>query len=65
MNKGMIRVWTLLAVLFTAAGCASSPANNLPGNAILSATDAERMITVTITPAKTDGLVAALNQEAE
>ncbi len=65
MNKGLIRTFTLLAVLFTAGGCASGPANNLADNSILSATDAERMITVTVTPAETDSLVAALNQEAE
>ncbi len=64
MNKGMTRIWTLLAVLFLAGGCAStSPATT--SNAILSAADADRMVTVTVTPAQTDSLVAALNQEAE
>ena len=65
MNQGMIGKWTLLAVLFAVGGCASNPANTMPDNSILSATDAERMITGTITPSKTDSLVAALNQEAE
>ena len=65
MNKGMIRIWTLLAVFFVAGGCASNPAGTIADNSILSASDAERMITVTVTPAETDSLVAALNQEAE
>ena len=65
MNKGIIRIWTLLAVLFAAGGCASNPAGYTSDNSILSATDAERMITVTVKPSTTDGLVAALNQEAE
>ena len=65
MNKGMIRIWTLLAILFAAGGCASNPATGASGNSILSATDADHMITVTVTPATTDSLVAALNQEAE
>ena len=65
MNKGMIKVWMLLAVLFAAGGCASNPASYSPGNSILSATDAERLITVTVTPATTDSLVAALSPEAE
>ena len=65
MNKGMMRVWTLLVVLIAAGGCASNPAGNAQDNSILSAMDAERMITVTVTPSTTDSLVAALNQEAE
>ena len=61
MNNGMMKVLILLGVLLTAGGCASNASNN----AILSAADADRMVTVTVTPAKTDSLVAALNQEAE
>ena len=61
MNKGMIKIWTLLAVLMTASGCASNSSNN----DILSAADADRMVTVTVTPAKTESLVASLNQEVE
>ena len=64
MNKGMMRIWTLLAVLIAAAGCAGNPAGNAPDSSILSATDAE-LISVTVTPSKTDSLVAALNQEEE
>ncbi|MDJ0793019.1 MAG: hypothetical protein QNI98_02160 [Woeseiaceae bacterium] len=65
MNKGTIRIWMLLAVLFAAGGCASNPASYTSGNSILSAADAERMINVTVTPSTTDSLVAALNQEVE
>ena len=64
MNKGMKRICALLVVLITAGGCASNPAGNAMDNSILSATDAE-LISVTVTPATTDSLVAALNQEAE
>ena len=65
MNKGMIGRMLLLVVLITAGGCASTAPGSASGNAILSAADADRLITVTVTPAKTDTLVAALNQEAE
>ncbi len=65
MNKGMIGRMLLLVALITAGGCASTAPGTTSGNAILSAADADRMITVTVTPAKTDTLVAALNQEAE
>ena len=65
MNKGMIGQTLLLVALLSAAGCASTAPGAASGNAILSAADADRMITVTVTPAKTDTLVAALNQEAE
>ncbi|MDJ0747875.1 MAG: hypothetical protein QNJ11_00260 [Woeseiaceae bacterium] len=65
MNKGMIGKMLLLGALLSAAGCASTAPGVASGNAILSAADADRMITVTVTPAKTDALVAALNQEAE
>ena len=65
MNKGMIARTMLLLALATAAGCASTAPAGAPGNAILSAADADRMITVTVTPARTDTLVAGLNQEAE
>ena len=60
MNNGMIGKLLLLVALISAGGCASTTT----GNAILSATDAQQ-ITVTVTPAKTDSLVAALNPEAE
>ena len=65
MNKGMIARALLLAALMSAGGCASTATGNSQGNAILSAADADRMITVTVTPAETESLVAALNPEAE
>jgi len=65
MNKGMIARALLLAALITTGGCASTATGNAQSNAILSAADADHMITVTVTPAKTDTLVAALNPEAE
>ena len=65
MNKGMTRKMLLLVALITAGGCASTAPGSTPGNAILSAADADRMITVTVTPAESDTLVAALNPEAE
>ena len=61
MNKGMIRTIVLVAALWTAGGCVSTPSDN----AILSAADAASMIKVTITPANTDSLVAAVNPEEE
>ena len=65
MNKGMTARALLLAALITTGGCASTATGTAPSNAILSAADADHMITVTVTPAKTDTLVAALNPEAE
>ena len=65
MNKGMTARTLLLAALMTAGGCASNAPVGTTTNAILSAADADRMISVTVTPAKTDTLVAVLNPEAE
>ena len=63
MNKGTIGKILLLAALMTAGGCASMAST--PANAILTAADADRLISVTVTPSKTDTLVAVLNPEAE
>ena len=63
MNKGTIGTILLLAALMTAGGCASTAST--PANAILTAADADRLISVTVTPSKTDTLVAVLNPEAE
>ncbi len=63
MNKGTIKATLLLTALAMAGGCASN--TGAPGNAILSAADADRMVRVTVTPASTDTLVAAVNPEAE
>ena len=65
MNKGMIVRMMLILALVTAGGCASTAPTANQANAILSAADADRMITVTVVPAKTDTLVAAFNPEAE
>ena len=53
MTNVMTRTLLLLGVLAAAGGCATQPADN----AILSASDAQQMIEVTITPA-TDTLQA-------
>lgn len=63
MNKGTIKAMLLLAALAMAGGCAGNA--SAPTSAILSATDADRMISVTVTPASTDTLVAAVNPVAE
>lgn len=65
MNKGTTARTLLLAALITAGGCASNAPGSTDTNAILSAADADRMISVTVTPAKTDTLVAVLTPEAE
>ena len=65
MNKGTIGRMLLVVALITTGGCASTAPASAPGNAILSAADADRMITVTVTPSTTDALVASLSQEAE
>lgn len=65
MKNGNIARMLFLVALATAGGCASTAPAGTTGNAILSAADADRMITVTVEPAKADSLVAALNQEAE
>ncbi len=65
MNREMIGRMLLLVALITAGGCASTAPGSSTSNAILSAADANRMITVSVVPAKTDTLVASLNPEAE